>query len=199
MVYHPKITLEKLTLEDDLTGIIELSKTFPEPNYDRKDFEKRLRDKKYWIYAAKYEGKEVSFAAFYESKPGEIYYWLTATSDEHRKIGLAAKLFDFSLNISKQWGYKKIKLKTFDKSRGMINLCKKRGFRLISVKPNKWGNNNVELVFDLDLSKWNPPARPKKYNLRAMASMENTGIYSVCDTDFNRANNGGIIIDTYEL
>ena len=71
------------------------------------DFEKRFENKKYWIYAAKYEGKEVSFAAWYESKPREIYYWLTATSDEHKKRGLAVKLFDFALKISKELGYKK--------------------------------------------------------------------------------------------
>jgi len=76
-----------------------------------------------------------------------FYCWMTGVNPNYRKIGLLKKLMDYGIDWADNKGYKKIKIKTRNNRREMLNYLIKYNF-LISNTIQQPDINDNEIEFE---------------------------------------------------
>jgi len=132
------INYKKLSLEDNLSGVIELMNVFPERNSEE-EVRKCLTtppEGPYGIWVAKDKSqKEVGFSIWYHENKDEACFWLIGVSKKYRNNGLSAELLDRSIEDISRQGYSKMFLETFESCDKMKRLCQQRNFKEIGRVP----------------------------------------------------------------
>ena len=80
-----------------------------------------------------------------------IYSWLGGVLKKYRRKGIASKLLDIQIQLSKELGYRKIKLKSHKGHPEMILFLKNKGFRKIKTKKDYWGKGLNAIFFELEI------------------------------------------------
>lgn len=127
-----KKTLDQLHIVEDVEKKIS---EFKMP-YTKKQYLNRLRNRKYSIFVAIEDNKEVGYAVSY-GKGDKFYIWTIAVAEEYREKGVAKELLEKSIEAGKEFGYRKVYLKTRNTFKNMIFLALKFGFKITNVTKNE--------------------------------------------------------------
>ncbi len=100
--------------------------------HTKKQYMTRLKNRKYSIFFAIENNKEVGYAVSY-SRGNKFYIWTIAVVQEYRDKGVAKELLQKSIDAGKELGYNKVYLKTRNTFKNMIFLALKFGFRITNV------------------------------------------------------------------
>lgn len=148
---HPPFKFEE-SLDKDLEEIANIANScFPE-TFSKEDLKKELMDKKHKIYLAKDRNKVVGFNIWYEDEDdGQVWDWLHAVHPDYRKSGIGSRLMNKLINDTKDMGYSKISLKTYDGFHSMIRFCRRNGFVRTKKAPEIWGENKFAIYFQYNL------------------------------------------------
>lgn len=125
--------IERKTLKD-LKTMEETEKKISEFKiaYNKKQYLNRLRNRKYSIFFAIEDNKVVGYAVSYD-KGDKFYVWTIAVLKEYRNRGIAKELLQKSIETGKEFGYRKVYLKTRNIFKNMIFLALKSGFKIVNV------------------------------------------------------------------
>lgn len=128
---------------DDLKVVEDIEKKISEFKipYTKKQYLNRLRDRKYSIFFAIDEGKTVGYAVSY-GKGDKFYIWTVAVLKDYRGKGVAKELLENSIEAGKEFGYRKVFLKTRNTFKNMIFLALKFGFKITNVTKKEDTNQN---------------------------------------------------------
>lgn len=128
---------------DDLRVVEEIEKKISEFRmpYTKKQYLNRLKNRKYSIFFAVEDGKTVGYAVSY-GKGDKFYIWTIAILSEYRNRGLSKELLQKSIEAGKEFGYRKVYLKTRNTFQNMIFLALKFGFKITNVTKKEDVNQN---------------------------------------------------------
>ena len=130
------------TLED-LNIVEEIEKKVSEfkITYNKKQYLNRLRNRKYSIFFAIDGNKTVGYAVSY-GKGEKFYIWTIAVLNDYRGKGVAKELLKKSIDAGKEFGYRKVYLKTRNTFKNMIFLALKFGFKITNITKKADINQN---------------------------------------------------------
>ncbi|NHZ85754.1 MAG: GNAT family N-acetyltransferase, partial [Planctomycetia bacterium] len=124
--------------EGYLEDAIIVSQQIPEfdNTYSKGEYKNRLKGVKHLILTAYLNKRPVGFKIGYATPTKRNFYsWMGGVLPEYRRLGIAAKLFEFQ----EQWiittGFQRILIKTRNKHNAMIKLLLKQGFHQIGIVP----------------------------------------------------------------
>ncbi|MFC1697717.1 GNAT family N-acetyltransferase [Nanoarchaeota archaeon] len=115
----------------DLEKAIELHNKIPEfnDNYIEKNFENKCIGNDPLILKLEVYGFKAGYLIGYDHfKDGSYYLWMGGILPEFRKIGHMKRLINYSSEWAKKEGYDRIRIKTRNYNKAMINLCVNEGF-----------------------------------------------------------------------
>ena len=130
-------TLEDLNIVEDIEKKVSEFKIA----YNKKQYLNRLRNRKYSIFFAIYDNKTVGYAVSY-GKGEKFYIWTIAVLKDYRGKGVAKELLNKSIGAGKEFGYRKVYLKTRNTFKNMISLALKFGFKITNVTKKADVNQN---------------------------------------------------------
>jgi len=125
-------TLDQLHLVENIEKQVS---EFKKPR-NKTEYLNRLRNRKYSIFFAIENNKEIGYAVSY-GKADKFYIWTIAVMEEYREKGVAKELLEKSIQAGKELGYSKVYLKTRNTFQNMIFLALKFGFKIVNVTKNK--------------------------------------------------------------
>jgi len=153
------IKYKKLSLEDDLSGVMKLMKLFPKQEQSSEEEIRRCLTAPpggaYGIWLARDTLQaEVGFSIWYHESREEAYFWLIGVGERYRNNGLSAKLLDLPIKEITQLGYSRMVLETFESCEKMKRLCLQRGFEEIGRTPCQWDSkDDTRVTYTLELKK----------------------------------------------
>lgn len=128
---------------DDLKVVENIEKRISEFRipYTKKQYLDRLRNRKYSIFFALDEDRTVGYAVSY-GKGDKFYIWTIAVLKDYRGKGVAKELLENSIEAGKEFGYRKVFLKTRNTFKNMIFLALKFGFKITNITKKEDVNQN---------------------------------------------------------
>ncbi|MFA0963206.1 GNAT family N-acetyltransferase [Roseivirga sp. BDSF3-8] len=134
--------------EGTVEEVFSLIPHIPEFNgsYPREEYNLRLSHTPHLILLAEWrdhirnearnnEGSLAGFKVGYELQPGVFYSWMGGVHHRYRRMGVAAMLADRQEEWAIQAGYNTLRLKTWNRHKGMLCFSILRGFNILSVEP----------------------------------------------------------------
>lgn len=150
---NPKISYHQEASEKDLEAIAEIARmSFPDP-VSIDEIKEGLEGKIHRIYLAKDGERVVGFNIWNEDEEdGQVWDWLHAVHPDYRGRKVGSRLMDRVIKETRELGYKRIRLKTYEKFHNMIRFCRRKGFIKIRKKdPDIWGENKYSIYFQYNL------------------------------------------------
>ncbi len=122
-------------IEGTIKQALKISKQIPEfeDPYEISEYEKRLKDKWHLILIAFWKGKPVGFKIGYQVED-HFYSWLGGVLPECRNNGIAKELACFQQNRIKEKGINKVKMKTRNKHKAMLQFALSDGFYISGLE-----------------------------------------------------------------
>ncbi len=147
MLLEKEISIKEGTIEQ----AFELSHLIPEFDepYLKEEYKKRFSNTRYLILVAFYKDKPVGFKAGYEIG-GAFYTWMGGVLPDFRNKHIARKLAEIQQEWAKQNGFTKIKLKTRNKHKAMLNFALSDGF-IITGFNEKENLNESNVILEKEL------------------------------------------------
>ncbi|MDP8202071.1 MAG: GNAT family N-acetyltransferase [Candidatus Tenebribacter burtonii] len=129
------ITKNLQIVEGTVQQVVETSKQIPEfkDPYEISEYKKRLKDKWHLILIAYWKGKIAGFKVGYQID-GYFYSWMGGVVPEFRKNHIAKQLAYYQQNRVKEKGIKKIKMKTRNKHKAMLQFALSDGFYITDLE-----------------------------------------------------------------
>ena len=133
-------------IEGTIQHAIQISKQIPELEdpYKQIEYEKRFKDKKYLILIAYWKGKPAGFKVGYQIED-HFYSWMGGVIPEFRSNKIASKMASFQQNWIKDKNINKVKMKTRNKHKAMIQFAISDGFYITGFEEHK--NKNESRIF----------------------------------------------------
>ncbi|MDP2907589.1 MAG: GNAT family N-acetyltransferase [Nanoarchaeota archaeon] len=131
-------TLDQLNIIENIEKQVSEFKT----PYSKKKYLTRLKNRKYSIFFAIENKKEIGYAVSY-GKADKFYIWTIAVLEEYREKGVAKELLEKSMEAGKELGYNKVYLKTRNTFQNMIFLALKFGFKIVNLTKKENEDENV--------------------------------------------------------
>lgn len=131
-------TLDQLNLVENIEKQVS---EFKKP-YTKSKYLSRLKNRKYSIFFAIENNKEIGYAVSY-GKGDKFYIWTIAVMEEYREKGVAKELLEKSMEAGKELGYNKVYLKTRNTFKNMIFLALKFGFKIVNLTKKENEDENV--------------------------------------------------------
>ena len=130
-------------IEGTIQHAIQISKQIPELEdpYKQIEYEKRFKDKKYLILIAYWKGKPAGFKVGYQIED-HFYSWMGGVIPEFRSNKIASKMASFQQNWIKDKNINKVKMKTLNKHKAMIQFAISDGFYITGFEEHKNKNEN---------------------------------------------------------
>lgn len=104
---------------------------------------------RFLVQLARVGGEPAGYKIGYEPKPGQFYSWLGGVAPAHRRRGIARAL----LRDQRAWlvdeGFRVLRMKTYNRYRGMLLLAIAEGFDVIGVENEPDGDGAILLRLDL--------------------------------------------------
>ncbi|MGB3179949.1 MAG: GNAT family N-acetyltransferase [Cyclobacteriaceae bacterium] len=115
-------------------------------SYPAEEYELRLTDTPHLVLLAEWkdhirnegsaaEGSLAGFKVGYEIEDGLFYSWMGGVHKRYRRMGVAAMLADAQEKWATESGYHTVRLKTWNRHKGMLCFALLRGFNILSVEP----------------------------------------------------------------
>ena len=147
MLQEKELSIKEGTIEQ----AVELSHQIPEFDdlYSKEEFEKRFLRIRHLILIAFYNDKPVGFKAGYEID-GAFYTWMGGVLPEFRNKHIARKLAEKQQEWTKQNGFTKIKLKTRNKHKAMLQFALSDGFHITGFE-EKESMNESRIILEKEL------------------------------------------------
>lgn len=138
---------EIIVKESNIEEAIKVSKTILEwdEDYSKEYYEKRIKGKERCILVAYKNTEPVGYMISYDKyNDGSFYCWMTGVKPRYRKQGALKLMMLYLENWAKSNNYNKIKIKTRNNRRGMLNYLVNNGFNIIEVIPyNKADDSRI--------------------------------------------------------
>lgn len=99
-------------------------------------FTDRIDGLKSLITAAYHENTPIGYMISYQPKDDleSIYCWLAGVDYRYRRLGALTELMKYHMNWAKENGYQKMKIKTRNDKRNMLNYLVKNGWNFTKVE-----------------------------------------------------------------
>ena len=133
--------------------MVSLSKQIPELEnpYEVGEYKKRITGKNNLLLLAEVNGKPAGFKAAYEWDPDTFYSWMGGVLPEYRNKGIAKALSAEQEKRIRIMGYSKIRIKTRNRHKAMIQLLVKEGFFIVDLE-KKGAVNDFRVIFEKKLT-----------------------------------------------
>jgi len=147
MLMEANLVIKKGTIQQ----AIEISKQIPEFEnpYEVSDYEKRLTNKMHLILIAFWQGKPAGFKVGFQVED-HFYSWMGGVIPEFRTNKIAKNLASFQQNYVKEMGIRKIKMKTRNKHKAMIQFALTDGFYISGLEEDI-NVNESRILLDKEL------------------------------------------------
>jgi len=105
-------------------------------NLDIKYFEDRYKNKEKLIIVAYYNNVPAGYIVGYDKfEDNESFYcWMAGVDINYRRLGALKALMNYQIKWAKEKGYKKLKIKTRNNRREMLNFLVKNGFYFTDIE-----------------------------------------------------------------
>lgn len=112
---------------------------FDDLNPKKDFFENRYKDKEKLIIAAYYNNIPIGYIVGYNKYEDDksFYCWMAGVDINYRRLGALTALMEYQVEWAKSKGYKKLKIKTRNNRREMLNFLVKNDFYFTSVEPQE--------------------------------------------------------------
>lgn len=147
-----RITVKESSIEEAIKvhkKVIEFTETDGSKEY----FENRYKDYEKLIIVAYYNENPIGYIIGYDKfkdNKESFYCWMAGVDYEYRRLGVLTELMKYQMNWAKEHKYKKLKIKTRNSRREMLNFLVKTGFNFTSVEENEnILENRINLEIDL--------------------------------------------------
>ena len=127
-----KITVTQGSIEE----VVSLSMQIPEFNnpHQHEEYRKRLGNVSHLIAVAWVEDTAAGFKVGYQREnDGSFYSWMGGVLTGFRRRGIARLLADYQEDWARGQGYTKVKMKTRNRLKPMLNFALQNGFNITKV------------------------------------------------------------------
>lgn len=130
--------------EGSIAEVVEVSKLIAEFSnpYTEEEYVKRLQSKKHLILVAKQNDKLIGFKVGYAKDENTFYSWMGGVLTEYRKSGVALALMQEQEKWAKKQQFSCIEIKTRNCFKGMLILCIKQNYLIVSVENKENSEQN---------------------------------------------------------
>lgn len=140
--------------EMDIEEVLKVHKNiieFDDDNPSKSFFEERYKNLNKLILVAYYKNNPIGYVIGYErDEDNSFYCWLAGVDYNYRRRGALTNMMKYFMKWTKDNGYKKIKIKTRNKFREMLNYLVKSGWQFMNVEvKDNAKDNRIELELDL--------------------------------------------------
>ena len=140
--------------EVDIEEVLKVHKNiieFDDGNPPKEFFEDRYKNLNKLILVAYYKNNPIGYVIGYERDEDKSFYcWLAGVDNNYRRRGALTNMMKYFMKWTKKNGYKKIKIKTRNKFREMLNYLVKSGWQFMNVEAKENAKDNrIELELDL--------------------------------------------------
>lgn len=140
--------------EVDIEEVLKVHKNiieFDDNNPPKEFFEERYKNLNKLILVAYYKNNPIGYVIGYERDDDSSFYcWLAGVDNNYRRRGALTNMMKYFMKWTKDNGYKKIKIKTRNKFREMLNYLVKSGWQFMNVEiKDNAKDNRIELELDL--------------------------------------------------
>ena len=130
-----KIEVKEVELEEVLNihqYVLEMDDLHPPKTF----FTDRIDGLKSLITAAYYENAPIGYMISYHPNDDSesIYCWMAGVDHRYRRLGALTELMKYHMNWSKENGYQKMKIKTRNDKRNMLNYLVKNDWDFTKVE-----------------------------------------------------------------
>jgi len=135
--------MEKVIVkESNLDDVIKISKNvieFNELTPTKDAFESRYKNLEKLIVVAYYNNIPIGYLIGYDNCDSDksFYCWLAGVDYNYRRLGALKLMMEYQINWAKRMGYKKLKIKTRNKFREMLNFLVKNDFYFTDIEKQK--------------------------------------------------------------
>lgn len=106
-------------------------------SYPLSEYEKRLKNTPQLALLAYAGGEVAGGKAGYALSPDCFYSWMGAVLPQWRRHGIAEQLAEHQEQWAKEQGFTRIRFKTRNSCRAMLQFALSRGFNIIAVEPKE--------------------------------------------------------------
>jgi len=138
-------------VEGTIQQALEISKQIPEFEsfYEENEYKKRFKNKMHLILIAYWKDKPAGFKIGYQEED-YFYSWMGGVLPEFRKNRIAKRLASFQQRYLKNKGIDKIKMKTRNKHKEMVQFAISDGFYITGFEEHK-NLSESRIFLDKDL------------------------------------------------
>lgn len=104
--------------------------------YSLAHYQEKLKDFEPQIFIAKIDGQIVGDSISFE-RNGSLYIWIMGVLKEHRKKGIATKLFENNEQLARTNKYKSVTAKVYNVSKEMLRVLLARDYQITDVEQSE--------------------------------------------------------------
>lgn len=109
---------------------------YEQESYSLEHYKEKLKDLEPKIFIAKFNGEIIGDSISFD-KNGSLYIWIMGVLKEHRKKGIATKLFENNEQFARTNKYKSVTVKVYNVSKEMLRVLLARGYQITNVEQSE--------------------------------------------------------------
>jgi GNAT superfamily N-acetyltransferase len=133
-------------------GIPSLISAIPELQPCRQEeIDARLNEADPLLLLAESNGTPAGFKLGYRLTPEIFYSWIGGVCPEHRRSGLATTLLKLQEQVTRDRGYRLIRVKSMNRFPAMLQFLISQGYQIVGTEGSAHESDRIKIVFEKSL------------------------------------------------